>query len=166
MRLFSLCFALLLAAGAPALLRAAAPAPAQVVLDISDFHSIDESGAPFTEAATVLVTHPAVTLAAHDGLPTLSVRQPLTLELTALSSDTGETYTPLAVVFEQQGAASDPVGARNFTVTPTAHGTLLIVDRCATTGADGCFEFFVVVRRDCDGALGIIDPGLINLAPL
>jgi len=166
MRPFSLLLALLLAvSGLASPARAAdsaSAAPARIVLDIADFHTFDESGSLYTEASTVLLPHPAVSLALRDGLPTLSVRRALTLEISVVSSETCETYTPVAVVFEQQGAASDPAGARNFAVAPAAGGTLLVTDRFVTAGAEGRFEFFVIVRRDSDGALGVIDPGIEN----
>ena len=165
MRKKSALLALLLAGDAVSLVRAsnaASTSPAQVALDVSDFHSIDEPGIPYVEAATVLVSHPSVTLASQDGLPTLTARRAVTFEVSVVSADSDETYTPIAVVFEQQDATSDPAGARNFTVTPTAHGTLYVTDRFATTGAGGRFEFFVVVRRNCDGAIGVIDPGIVN----
>lgn len=158
--------ALLLLGGAgPSVLRASdasSTSPAQVALVVTDFHSVDDPGSAYTDATTVLATHPNVTLASKDGLPTLTVNRPATIEVSVTTDDPDECYTPVAIMFEQLDAKSDPNGTVNFTVSATDHHTFLIADKFLKTGAEGRYEFYVLVRRVSDGALGVIDPGVEN----
>lgn len=144
-----------------------AVAPAQLTLTVTTFRSSASlSERIFVDAATSLAPHPAVTLVDREGLPTLVVGQALDVEVSVDSADPSESYRPIGILFEQQadasGAKTDPAGAANFTQWPTNQGRIVIRNKYVHTGAHGQYEFFVVIQRVSDGAIGIIDPGMDN----
>ena len=140
---------------------------AQVTLTVVKFRSI-KSGTDrgYVDAVMTLAGHPDVTQVDRAGLPPLVVKRAVDLEISVVSADRSESYTPLAVYFEQQvkgGAVKqDRSGKINITQWQTNKDTVVIRNKFVHQGSDGEFEFFVVVQRASDGEIGIIDPMMTN----
>lgn len=157
----------LASAATPAFSADTALPPALVTLTVTHFRSattIDER--TFVDASTSLAPHAAVKLEDRRGLPTLVMSQAVDVEVAVASADPSESYRPLGVFFTQEpnasGVKTDHDGSRNFTQTPSETGTIVINNRFLQTGADGQYEFFILIQRASDGAIGIIDPGMDN----
>jgi hypothetical protein len=130
---------------------------------VTDFRTLTSLVNPqYVDTTTALTPHDDVTLSTPGGVPTLTVKQPVSLEIGLASSDTNESYRPLAVYFRQKTDAAtvnlDPDGLINFTQSLTAIGTIVIHHSCKLRGHDGHYEFFVLIQRVSDSAIGLIDP--------
>lgn len=140
----------------------AEPSPAHVTLTVTKFRAIDSLQAPgYIDATTALMPHGAVTLVDRDGMPTFVVKRAVDLEIKIASDNPSESYRPVAIYFRQksEGVASlsDPSGSINFATSITSAGAVKL--RHKFLGGRGVrYEFFIVVQRASDGAIGIIDP--------
>jgi hypothetical protein len=136
---------------------------AQVMLTVDRFRPMKSLANPeFVEATTALAAHEAVRLIDRDGMPTLRVKRAVDIEIGLASNDPAESYKPLAVYFRQKTSAataqSDPEGRANFTQAVTPKGTLVMRHNCVLRGPNGHYEFYVLIQRVSDGAIGLIDP--------
>jgi hypothetical protein len=136
---------------------------AQVMLTVDRFRPMKSLTNPeFVEATTALASHDAVRLIDRDGMPTLRVKRAVDIEIGLSSNDPAESYKPLAVYFRQKTspttAQTDPEGRTNFTQAVTPKGTLVMRHNCVLRGPNGHYEFYVLIQRVSDGAIGLIDP--------
>ena len=135
---------------------------ALVSLTVTRFRPMKSLASPdYVEASTGLAAHEDVTLVDRAGVPTLRVKRPVNIEIGLGSADPAESYRPLAVYFQQKTSAatvkSDPLGEANFTQSLT-RGSLVMRHNCVLRGPNGHYEFFVLIQRVSDGAIGLIDP--------
>lgn len=140
---------------------------AHVLLTVTHFRSLTAPGEDrYVEATTTLAPHDKITLVDHDGMPTLVCPETVDIELTVASATPGEDYVPLSVSFQQrgdiQGDKRDKTGALNFERLPATAGKLLFRNKRLIRGSEGRYEFFVLIQRMADGAIGLIDPGIVN----
>lgn len=138
---------------------------AQVILTVTNFRPMKSLTSPeFVDTTTALAPHDAVTLVNKNGTPTLQVKRAVNIEISIAPSVSGETYRPLAVYFRQKTntatTVSDPEGAANFTQSISPTGKLVMRHNCTLRGDNGSYEFFVLVQRLSDGAIGLIDPDI------
>ncbi len=140
---------------------------AQVTLTITQFRPMNPvANTDFVDATTELVPHSAVTLVTIAGMPTFRVKRAINFEIRLASAQPGESYRPLGVIFRQKTdraiSQPDPAGLRYFASSITANGTLVIQNKFLQRGDDGRYEFYVLVQRVSDGAVGMIDPDIDN----
>lgn len=160
----SLSLGVLLQAQGPA--PAAGEEPARVTFTVLKFNPwAAGSGAPlYTDATAELAPHPFVRSSGDTIYPTFYPRKAVDFEVRIKSLDPRESYTPIAVTFQQNPrgncAKNDPIGAINFNPAKI-HGSILrFHDNFLIIGPESRYEFFVVIRRASDGAIGVIDPGI------
>ncbi|MBI5771557.1 MAG: hypothetical protein HZA93_27535 [Verrucomicrobia bacterium] len=136
--------------------------PAVVTLTVVQFRALDglAGGTPYTDATTTLAAHPLVTAVGDEINPTLRCRGAVEFEIRVASADKAESYTPVGIYFRQQAGGDDANGAANFAPAERHGATLRVKNRFATRGAR--WELFVVIRRNSDGAIGVIDPPIEN----
>jgi hypothetical protein len=139
---------------------------AQVNLKVVNFRAMHSLTNPeFVEATTALAEHDdSVSLVDRSGMPTLRVKRPVDIEIHLASADPKESYKPLALYFRQETDPNtkrkDPEGRTNFTTSLTPKGTVVMRHNCLLRGPDGRYEFYVLIQRASDGAVGLIDPGV------
>lgn len=142
---------------------------AQATLTVTQFRSMNPvANTDFTDASTALVPQPAVTLVNVAGMPTFRAKRAHNLEIKIASADGNETHRPIGVFFRQKQdrliGRADAEGRINFAWTISAAGTLVIQHKFIQRGDDSRYEFFMLVQRVSDGAIGLIDPD-INSEP-
>lgn len=143
-------------------------APAQVTFTVIKFRlaTVANKKTQYTDATVALAAHPlvAITGAATDA--TFHLRGAVDLEIRVESADAQETYTPLGIVFQQRAVSnsvrSDPLGRNNFSPAYLNGSSLLVHAHHVGIGPAYHYEFFVLIQRVSDGAIGIIDPGVVN----
>lgn len=136
---------------------------AQVTITVTNFRVMKSlTNLEFVDTTTALAAHPSVTLFDRNGMPTFRVPKAVGFEITIASAVSGETYRPLALYFRQKTNAnttvSDPDGLINFTQALTPDGKITFQHKYLLTGNNGNYEFFVMIQRVSDGAIGLIDP--------
>lgn len=145
--------------------------PARVTLTVTQFRSLTSGtdDSRWTDANVSLAPHSAVTLIGNGGpsaLATFKVRGAVAFEINVVSAAPAERYTVLGVTFEQkpdaQGRKSDPKGRLNFGPATVAGATLKFPHLAHAKSIGRSYEFFVVVQRASDGAIGVIDPAIEN----
>ena len=157
---------LLLCGALASKVQAAPPAEknAQVTLTVTQFRSVTGKPTPgYVDTVTTMVPHPDVTLIDVNGMPTFDTKRACNLEIRIASADANESYTPLAIIFEQRTTGSeaktDANGWRNFEQSPAKNGNIIIKNKALLKGD---YEFFILIQRTSDGSIGIIDPGIRN----
>lgn len=138
---------------------------AHVTLTVTQFRSLTSpDGNRYVDATTALAPHARVTLVSRDSVPTLVCKGAVDIEIAVASADPSETYIPQAVTFQQYGdivgEKRDRSGAINFERLTASAGKLLFRNQAIRRGVDGHYEFFVLVQRVSDGAIGLIDPDI------
>jgi hypothetical protein len=133
---------------------------AQVTFTVKQFRSLTSpADQGYIDAIIDLAPHPAVTLADEGGLPTFHVKRAVNIEISVDSADSSKSYTPLGVYFEQRtdgpNVTKDPDGKINFAQWRSNNGTVVMRSKSVETGR---YEFFVIVQRGSDHAIGVIDP--------
>lgn len=137
---------------------------AHVRLKVVNFRPMQSLTNPeFVETTTMLADHDdAVSLVDRNGMPTLRVKRPAEIEIGLDSADPAESYKPLALYFRQKTnprtSKKDPEGRTNFATSLTPKGTVVMRHNCLLRGPDGHYEFYVLIQRKSDGAIGLIDP--------
>lgn len=143
--------------------------PARVTFTVLKFHPTapndkGEAAKPYTDAIAELAPHPFVTSSGDAIYPTFHPRKAVDFEIRVKSLDPKESYTPIAVRFEQKPrdgrALNDPVGALNFAPARLSGSALIFHSRFLVTRHAALYEFFIVIRRASDGAIGVIDPSI------
>lgn len=118
----------------------------------------------YVDATTSLAPHATVTLVNRVGMPTLVCKDGVDIEITVASADPSENYIPLALTFQQYGEITgekrDKSGAVNFERLQANAGKLLFRNKAVHRGEGGRYEFFILVQRVSDGAIGLIDPDI------
>ena len=140
---------------------------AQATLTVTQFRSMNPvANTDFIDTTTALAPHPAVSLVNVAGMPTFRAKRAHNLEITIASADGKETYRPIGVFFRQKKdrpiVRADAEGWINFAWTISAAGTLVIQHKFLQRGDDSRYEFYVLVQRVSDGAIGVIDPEIQN----
>lgn len=163
--LVCLLLSLITAGVAPALAQAAETA--QVTMTVTQFRPLTSLAENrYVDATTSLSPHSTVRLVDREGMPTFICKEAVNLEITVASADPNEVYVPLAVTFQQQGDFTgekrDRSGALNFERLTAPNGKLMFRNKALLRSPEGHYEFFVLIQRLSDGALGIIDPAIIN----
>lgn len=145
-----------------------AAAPAEVTFSVVKFRpvTVANQGTQYTDATMTLTPHPLVSVTGSAADATLHPFAPVDFEIKIVSVDSKETYVPLGIVFEQKspssGAKTDPRGNINFAPASLNGSTLLVHDHFARKGPEYNYEFFVVIQRGSDGAIGVIDPIIVH----
>lgn len=139
------------------------PENARVTLTVTNFRVMKSLTSPqYVDATTALAPHSAVSLLDRNGIPALRIKAAVNIEIAVASSDPAESYRALAVYFRQKPNAStvvlDPDGAINHSSSFSPSGTLVMHHNFVLGGNDGYYEFFVLIQRVSDGAIGLIDP--------
>ena len=161
---------ILLSLGASILLASSvcAAAPAEVTFSVVKFRpvTVANQGTQYTDATMTLAPHPLVSVTGSEADATLHPTAPVDFEIKIVSFDSKETYIPLGIVFEQKapstGAKTDPRGNINFAPACLNGSTLLVHDHFVRKGPEYNYEFFVVIQRGSDGAIGLIDPAIVH----
>ena len=145
-----------------------AAAPAEVTFIVVKFRpvTVANQGTQYTDATMTLAPHPLVSVTGIETDATLHPTAPVDFEIKIVSADSKETYIPLGVVFEQKaprnGVKTDPRGNINFAPARPNGSTLLFHDQFARKGPEYNYEFFVIIQRGSDGAIGVIDPIIVH----
>jgi hypothetical protein len=67
----------------------------------------------------------------------------------------------LTIIFEQRTTGNEPKtdanGGRNFEQAPAKNGNIILKNKALLKGN---YEFFILIQRTSDGAIGVIDPGI------
>ena len=165
-----LCLGLVLSLGAflpaRAVDRPPSDAPAQVTFTVLKFQptTVGSAAKNYTDAIAELTPHPFVTTSGDAIYPTFHPQRAVDFEIKVKSLDPRESYTPIAVTFQQNPrngcARNDPIGAINFTPARLSGSTLIFHDNCMIKGPESRYEFFIIIRRASDGAIGVIDPDI------
>ncbi len=96
--------------------------------------------------------------------PTLRCRGAVDFEISVVSGDNAESYTPVGIYFKQKVAPgereTDANGEANFAPARMHGGKLAVRNHCTLRGTR--YEFFVLIRRSSDGTIGMIDPDVEN----
>lgn len=164
-RIIGVCFGLIAASFAIAA-ETGENAAARITLTVTQFRQLNETtvGTRWTDATTSLAAHPSVTMSGQPELAILHVKRAVDLAITVVSGNAGESYRPVAIIFQQKpasdGTLADPDGRRNFSAAVVSDSTLTVRNRFDLRGVR--YEFFVVIQRVSDGAIGIIDPEIEN----
>lgn len=140
---------------------------AKVTLTVTQFRPLTSLAENrYVDATSSLEPHATVRMEVRDGMPTFICKEAVDFEITVASSDSNETYVPLAVTFQQLGEFSgskrDKSGAINFERLPAAASKLLFRNKMLLHRLEGSYEFFVLIQRASDGVLGLIDPTIVN----
>jgi hypothetical protein len=151
---------------------------ATLTLTVGKFVDVLASTAPAhrrnTECTVEMTTgHPRVVMGA-DGqkkLPSIKVKGGKARLCFKLKSKNPEhRYFPLGIAFLRRGkinasdAISDVLGRDDFSFDSVrlSRRSLFITDSFKDCGPHGSYKFSVIIQREHDGAIGIIDPGIEN----
>ena len=143
--------------------------PAQVTLSVTQFRDIraTTAGTRWTDARASLTAHPSVRMSGEPEYATFHVKGAVDIAISVTSASSAESYVPIAIVFQQKTPGdptkADTDGRRNFSAATLNGSTLTVRNRCDLRGVR--YEFFVVIQRVSDGAIGIIDPEIENEIP-
>lgn len=142
---------------------------AQVTLTVTKFNPINPTGEiRLVDYTASMKPHSRVSMVDRAGMPTFICKSAIDFEVTIASTD-GETYRPLAITFQQytDGVPADKkdvAGHANFErlAQATPANAISFRSKAARTGPAGRYEFFVLIQRVSDGAIGLIDPYIEN----
>jgi hypothetical protein len=145
-------------------LRAASGTP-NVVFTVTKFHAIGEAGNPKTRFYMALAQHnDRVSLSPARNPTTIEVRKdgPLNIRFTIKGNSAADLYVPVGVTFnlnpKKSGQGKDP--DKNFPSQYLSHSGASLNFMDAYLGDGDLYDFYVVIRRQSDRRLGIIDPGI------
>lgn len=143
-------------------------APAQVTFTVVNFRTVTEANptTQFTDATMQVASHPLVTMSGTPADGTLVLSGAVDLEIRIVSEDGKETYKPVGIVFEQNAKASpkrsDRHGRNNFSAAVLKESSLVVRSHFLDRSPEAHWEFSVIIQRGTDGAIGIIDPGILH----
>jgi hypothetical protein len=151
---------------------------APITLTVTDFRDVENTAEE--ERGTVhrmeleVDKHPRVSRDPNDA-STLKIRKgDARLRFTIKSEDKRDkkaTFYPVGIAFRLRGAGDgkklDRIGRATFWRKPlTFDGrSLTVYDDFSDVGPRKNFKFSVIIQRDTDGAIGIIDPGIEHEDP-
>lgn len=158
-----------------------APETAEIIMRVTDFREVLHTTANdrgVQHKVTMRKNHPRVSVYQNNktGLPTLKVKEgagPITFKFKIVDEEISDrfkdTYYPLGIAFEWQGSTQligtrkpDMVGRSNFPIERThVYGDSLYVTDLLISRAEGAqYKFSLIIQRERDGKIGIIDPGI------
>jgi len=138
---------------------------AKVTLTVTNFRPLfSQAENRYVDATVSMAPHGSVSLADRNGMPTFTCKGAVDLEIAVASADGIESCRPMAITFQQIGnvaaADKDVAGEQNFARLASTNGKLLFRNKALKRGEVGRYEFFVLIQRVSDGAIGIIDPDI------
>lgn len=149
--------------------------PVKVTLTVTKFVDVLKSrargGARNTKCKMKIANHPDawMTKGIKGGPPRLNIAKGgATICFWIKSADPGYNYFPLGIAFKRwkdsapRNKKKDTLGRTNFSFASMhLYGrSLYITDNFNDCGADDRYKFSVIIQRQHDGAIGIIDPPL------
>ena len=139
-----------------------------VVFTVTGFHAIGEAGSPKTRFHMALAQpNDRVSLFPAVNPTTLKVRQggPVNIRFTIRGNGGADLYVPIGITFnlnpKNPGPGANP--DKNFPSEYLSQSGANLNFTDAYLGYGDLYDFCVVIRRQADRRLGIIDPGIQHI---